>query len=486
MVQKNHAVFSRKFEKFQRSKRHFATLVSVNVFSFAHQKRIAACILCSLWILGTVDDAAAAAFPDMDRSWFRYREAAAELIERGTLEGNPDGTFRPKDAINRAEFLTIVFRGRSDTEPAGGDCFADVKEDAWYAPYICAAKRREIIQGYPDGTFRPEQAVNFAEAMKMLLLAYDQEIPARSGNKWYEVYTDEFDEKEILARHSYIPWEPLNRERAADLLLRFLQFDEDRVIPNLSKGCGKAARDVRTTIAVNGVERSFLLTEPDTASRRDPKPLIVAFHGRTNSNEQVRRYFGLDRAADNYFIAYPAALQKDTGTFHWSDPGDKLSTLRDIAFFDAIVEEVGDAHCIDLDRMYTVGHSLGAWMANSVACARGDVVQASATVGGSAMIAPCAGPSAAMIINNPDDALSPHKGVEAVRDHRLKTNACTGEYVSTEPDSLLCKKYRDCDGGNIVVWCPHELDRDERGSYYPHWWPDGTGEAIIEFFDDLK
>lgn len=425
-------------------------------------------------------------FPDMDDSWFRYRDAAMELVDRGTLEGNPDDTFRPKDPINRAEFLTIVFRGRSDSKPVGGDCFEDVKADAWYAPFICAAKRREIIEGYPDGSFRPEQPVNFAEAMKMLLLAYDHEIPLRSGLAWYEPYTREFDRTDVLARHSYIPWEPLNRERAADLLLRFLEFDEDRVVPNLSKGCGKVDRKARTTIAVDGVERSYLLDEPADYVSHDPWPLIVAFHGRTNSNEEIRQYFGLNRSADEYFVAYPAALQKDTGTFHWSDPGDKLSTLRDIEFFDAIVAEIGDAHCIDMDRIYTVGHSLGAWMANNVACARGDVVRGSAIVGGSGIVAPCAGPSAAMIINNPDDTLSPHKGVEAVRDLRLKTNACSGETRETQPQSLLCKEYTDCDGGNTVVWCPHEIDRDKRGNYYPHLWPDGTGEVIIEFFDDLS
>jgi len=458
----------------------------VIVFPCSQKQQLSAFALFCIFITGWPAIVFTQAFPDMDRSWFRYRDAAEALAERGTLEGNPDGTFRPKDPINRAEFLTIVFRGKSDSEPVGGDCFADVKADAWYAPYICAAKRREIIEGYPDDTFRPEQAVNFAEAMKMLLLAYDKEIPVRSGLAWYEPYTREFDKTQIFDRSSYIPWEPLNRERAADLLLRFLQFDEDRIVPNLSKGCGKVSRDARTTIAVNGIERSYLLTEPADASPRDPAPLIVAFHGRTNSNEQVRQYFGLDRAADNFYIAYPAALQKETGTFHWSDPNDKLSTLRDIAFFDAIVAEIGEANCIDIDRIFTAGHSLGAWMANNVACARGDVVRGSAIVGGSGIVAPCAGPSAALLINNPDDALSPHKGVEAIRDLRLKTNGCRPETADAQPSSLLCKEYTNCDGGNTVMWCPHEIDRERNGSYYPHLWPDGAGEVIIKFFDGLK
>lgn len=451
------------------------------------KRQIAWMTLLSVLVIEIPIIALAQTFPDMEHSWFRYRDAAETLVERGTLEGNPDGTFRPKDPINRAEFLTIVFRGRSDSEPvAGSDCFADVKHDAWYAPYICAAKRRDIIEGYPDGTFKPDQPVNFAEAMKILLLAYDKEIPVRSGLAWYEPYTREFDKDDILARNSYIPWEPLNRERAADLLQRFLAFDEDRVVANLSKGCGKVPRDARTTIFLNGVERSYLLTEPDDPSPRNPAPLIVAFHGRTNSNEQVRQYFGLDKATNDYYIAYPAALKKDNGTFAWSDPGDKLSTLRDISFFDAIVAEIGDAHCIDMNRIYVVGHSLGAWMANNIACARGDVVRASAIVGGSGIVAPCAGPAAAMLINNPDDELSPHKGVEAIRDLRLKTNACGPETADAPPASLLCKEYTNCDGGNKVVWCPHEIDRDRHGTYYPHLWPDGTGKAMIDFFDDLQ
>lgn len=426
-------------------------------------------------------------FPDMENSWYLYQEAAEELRERGVMEGDPTGNFRPRDPINRAEFLKIVFKGRSSNDPVSGDCFPDVPQDAWYAPYICAAARRDIVKGYPDGTFKPDQPVNFAEAMKMLLLAYDGPVgTTRKGQEWYEPYTQEFDKPGILRRSSYIPWEPLNRERAADMLLRFLNYQEDRTIPNLSPGCGKAKSDADTTISVDGVDRSYLLTTPSRYVIHDPWPLIVAFHGRTNSNEQVRKYFGLDKETDEYFIAYPAAIAKDNGTFTWSDPGDKLSTLRDVAFFDAIVKELGDTYCIDLNRIYTVGHSLGAWMANSVACARGGVVRASATVGGSSMIAPCTGPSAAMIMNNPADTLSPASGAKATRDLRIQSNKCSTESAPIAPQSLLCQKYSECDGGNDVYWCPHEIDSGRNGTNYPHIWPDGTAKAMVEFFENLE
>lgn len=431
-------------------------------------------------------DETAAPFPDMERSWYRYREAAEFLQARGVLQGYPDGNFHPKDGINRAEFLKIVFRGRSSNDPVGGGCFSDVPEDAWFAPYVCAAARRNIVKGYPDGTFKPDQTVNTAEAIKMIFLAYGKEIQEREGENWYEPYAAAIDRLGVLSRSSYIPWDTLTRERAADLIARFLRHEEDNVIANLSPGCGKDSRSDPTGVTVGGVEREFLLTKPRRYISHDPHPLIIAFHGRTNANDQVRSYFKLDREATDYFIAYPAALKKDNGTFAWSDPSDKLSTLRDVAFFDAIVQELGETYCIDFDRIFTVGHSLGAWMANSVACARGDVIRGSATVGGSSMIAPCAGPSAALVINNPKDTLSPHYAAEATRDLRIESNHCGDKTKEVAPSSLKCVEYQSCEGPNPVVWCPHEIDRDDYVGYYPHLWPDETAETIVTFFDGLK
>lgn len=231
-------------------------------------------ILAMNVVLGSVPHALAdeerAPFPDMEHSWYRYREAAKFLQERGVLEGYPDPSdtsglvrhFHPKDGINRAEFLKIVFRGRSSTDPVGGGCFSDVPEDAWFAPYVCAASRRDIVKGYPDGTFKPEQIVNTAEAIKMIFLAYGKEIQEHEGENWYEPYAAAIDRLGVLPRDSYIPWDTLTRERAADLIARFLRHEENNVIANLSPGCGKDSRSDPTGVTVNGVEREFLLNKP--------------------------------------------------------------------------------------------------------------------------------------------------------------------------------------------------------------------------------
>jgi polyhydroxybutyrate depolymerase len=454
-------------------------------------RRVSIAIICGLVLvqLGGVSPGRAAPqpFSDLAGSWYRYREAIADLQERGVLSGHPDGTFRPKDTLNRAEWLKMVFRGRSDVQPGTRRCFSDVAPDAWYAPYVCAAKARGIVQGYPNGTFKPEQPVNAAEAMKILLAAYGAAVEEGSGEAWYEPYVRYLDEQRIAPGHAYVPWDPLNRERAADLLWRVLRHEEDRLLPGLSPGCGQPApRQSPTTVDVNGTAREILVTVPTGYVSQQPVPLVVAFHGRTNSNAMVRQYMRLDRELTDSLIVYPAALRATPSSFSWANPGDPPTAIRDVTFFDRIVEELGNMYCLDLDRISVVGHSLGAWMANTVACVRGDVVMASATVGGDSVITDCAGPAAAMIIHNPDDNLAPFSGAERVRRLRTAANNCAWEMVQSGPADLSCTRHPGCAGGNDVLWCPHTIDTDEQGNWYPHTWPRSTAGHMAAFLRGLR
>lgn len=115
-----------------------------------------------------------------------YRTAIDAMEKKGVIEGYADGTFQSGNRINRAEFLKIILEARGDFGTGGTDCFPDV-HDEWYAKYVCAAKDEEIIQGYPDGLFRPERETNFVEASKILSLAYKQQIDTSSPD-WYEPY----------------------------------------------------------------------------------------------------------------------------------------------------------------------------------------------------------------------------------------------------------------------------------------------------------
>lgn len=420
-----------------------------------------------------------APFPDMENSWYLYRDAVSVLKDRGVIGGYPDGTFKPKQTVNRAEFLKLVFAAKeSEGGTAQEPCFTDVPADAWFAPYVCAAQRRGIAKGYPDGSFKPEQQVNWAEAIALLSRAYGWDVDERAGERWYQPFVETLDRRNVLADHSYVPWNALSRERAADLLYRMLQFERG-VTFEQSPGCVDGDGRMPATIEVNGVQRSFLITAPQTAKGDTPVPLLVAFHGRTNSNERVRSYMRFEREAPEMIVVYPAGTAV-SGGYSWAGGGG-----ADTAFYDRLVEEIGNHYCVDMDRLYVAGHSLGAWMANSVACLRGGIVRASGTVGGDGIVTGCTGPTAGLLSHNPKDTSAPYDATVRVREARVKENACTWDVEPAEPKLLSCVRHSGCEGGNDVLWCPHTVDTDERGQFYPHTWPRGTTKGIAQFFRSL-
>jgi len=423
--------------------------------------------------------AEAAPFPDMRTSWYSYREAVAVLQDRGVIGGYPDGTFKPRKTVNRAEFLKLAFAAKeSDGAAVTEACFTDVPAAAWFAPYICAAKRRGIANGYADGSFKPEQEVNWAEAIALLTRTYGWDAEERTGERWYEPFVETLDRRDVLAEHSYVPWHALSRERAADLVYRMLQFERGMTF-EASPGCVDGDGRMPQTIDVNGVQRSVLITVPQAAKGEDPTPLLIAFHGRTNSNERVKSYMRFEREAPEMIVAYPAGTSV-AGGYTWAGEGGP-----DLAFFDALVETIGEHYCVDMKKIYVAGYSLGAWMANSIACLRGGVVRASASLGGDGISTNCTGPAAGLISHNPKDQSSPFAGSERIRQARIDDNACSWNTKPAEPKSLLCVAHAGCQGGNDVLWCPHEVDTDERGTFYPHTWPRGTAKAMVGFFRGL-
>ena len=115
-----------------------------------------------------------------------YEAALSAMKEEGVMQGYPDGQFRPDNVVNRAEFMKIVLSAKG-IHPEGQGCFPDVR-DQWFAPWVCAATKRGIVSGYPDGFFRPERTISFAEAAKMLAKVSD--APEGEISPWYKGFVD--------------------------------------------------------------------------------------------------------------------------------------------------------------------------------------------------------------------------------------------------------------------------------------------------------
>jgi polyhydroxybutyrate depolymerase len=256
-----------------------------------------------------------------------------------------------------------------------------------------------------------------------------------------------------------------------------------------SPGCaGSDAHGFPERLLVGGQARTVLATVPEGASA-GPRDLVIAFHGRTNDAARVRRYFHLDEAMPEAVILYPQALPAGVGTFTWSAPSDPAERLRDFALVEALVDTVGRASCIDLERVFVVGHSLGASFANDVACHLGERIRAVASVAGALQGGPCVGRTGALILHHPDDPLVPAAAGERVRDAFREANALTaapGQPVEhPELARLRCVRYGGDAVEHPVIWCPHDDAIGPGGRYYPHTWPDGAAAAIATFFAGL-
>ena len=127
-------------------------------------------------------------FSDVDSKHSNFA-AIDYLFQEDVFVGYDDGTFRPDNTVNRAELLKILVEGGGITPSSSEykNCFTDVAED-WFAPYVCYAKAEGWVEGYEDGSFMPGEAVNKVEALKMLLLS--QGIDVSTSEEDLEEFSD--------------------------------------------------------------------------------------------------------------------------------------------------------------------------------------------------------------------------------------------------------------------------------------------------------
>ena len=198
-------------------------------------------LFVSLVLFTLIPAANAASFPDIASPSLRTQ--AEYLSSKGIISGYPDGTFQPSRVINRAEALKIIFESRGigvSSDTASG--FPDVDRNQWFAKYVTMAKSLGLIQGFPDGTYRPNEPVKVVEFIKIAMLAqqYYSTQTDYSGAlvqytdlnqaEWYMPYVAFALKKDFLARSSRLkPASGLTRGDAAFIVYRIAKHNEEMV-----------------------------------------------------------------------------------------------------------------------------------------------------------------------------------------------------------------------------------------------------------------
>jgi len=365
------------------------------------------------------------------------------------------------------------------------NCFPDVKEE-WFVKYVCQAKQNGIVDGYPDGNFKPANTLNMAEAMKIIVNVFGLSTPNPTGDKWFDGYRDFFHNSSLISKYSYHPNRDMKREEIAYLLDAILVADETNtplstVRDSRSAGCGlNPLGAAPTSFNVDGATRTSLTYIPSSYNQNKPVPLVFAFHGRTNSNSRVRSYYKLEssNAAKDAIILYPAGNSNGDGSYNWNNTYPFVQQM-----YDAITSN----YCVDLDKVYVIGHSLGGYITNDVACAHGDKIRAVGSVGGGRTETNCTGPVANMTMHNPKDRLSAFSNGEHARNLFITQNQNNQQTKPVaNPSWGNCVQYQEGHDYNPTIWCPHSVDTNWKGDYYPHTWPNDTAAVLWQFFEGLE
>ena len=139
----------------------------------------------------------------------------------GVVDGYEDGTYKPDNMITRAEFakLLVTALGLENAANAATSSsqFTDVVGNEWYAGYVNVAAGQGIVGGYPDGSFAPNSQVTYGEAVTMLVRALNYKDEFLPG-QWPSNYVAKAAELDITDDVTFFPTGKADRGSVAVLV----------------------------------------------------------------------------------------------------------------------------------------------------------------------------------------------------------------------------------------------------------------------------
>ena len=140
-------------------------------------------------------------FSDVGRGDWFYKPVQF-VYEEGLFTGVGAGSFAPRDNMTRGMFVTVLGRLAGAVDDAGDDqIFPDVGENEYFSRYVAWAYRSGLVNGYEDGTFRPEESIT-REQLCALLMRYAAYMGSELEEKAERVEFEDADEISDWARSS--------------------------------------------------------------------------------------------------------------------------------------------------------------------------------------------------------------------------------------------------------------------------------------------
>lgn len=157
-----------------------------------------------------------------------YTATAVETLRlMGVLDGYSDGTFRPNAALTRAQFCKMAVYAMDGSSELGRystvTIFPDVKPSFWASSYINMAAKKGIIAGFADGKFKPNQTVTAGQAVTILMRGLGYK-DENMGGVWPQGYMAEAKTCGLLKSTGVTSaYSALTRGQAAKLFLNLFE-----------------------------------------------------------------------------------------------------------------------------------------------------------------------------------------------------------------------------------------------------------------------
>lgn len=191
--------------------------------------------------------------------------------EQDIIIGYPDGTFRPNDLVNRAEFTKILMRYANATPFIGENCFPKVNNE-WFAQYVCSAQKRNFISGYPDGTFRPENSINFAEVAKITINSL--QIPHNElleGDDWFIPFIKALDSRDAIPSSVTSPEQLVTRSELTDIIYRLYLY-QNKETSEISPPSSHTSTTIDETVSANASSVENDIDDSEEISQIETSP----------------------------------------------------------------------------------------------------------------------------------------------------------------------------------------------------------------------
>ena len=190
-------------------------------------RRLLSLVLAMAMVLSfNVSVSQAAIYEDVPDT-HKYAEAINLLSGLGIINGYENGVFKPDHTITRAEAATIIVRtlGLADDVRMGDTIFTDVDGDHWASGYINIAVENGIIDGFPEGTFLPQDNVTYEQMVKMVVCAIGHDPKAKELGGYPDGFIRAASDAKVTKGIAGLGKNPAPRGLVAQLIYNALEVE---------------------------------------------------------------------------------------------------------------------------------------------------------------------------------------------------------------------------------------------------------------------